>query len=39
MSWWSVLTTFIRYGAYLMIVIEGLQNIMKSIEEKDGKNA
>ena len=36
MGWWSILKTFIRYGAYIMIVFEGLNGIMAAIETKDG---
>ena len=34
-GWWSVLKTFIKYGAYIMIIIEGLQGIITAIEQKD----
>lgn len=36
MGWWTVLKTFIKYGAYFMIIIEGLQGIISAIELKDG---
>lgn len=36
LGWWSVLKTFIKYGAYVMIIIEGMQGIITAIEQKDG---
>lgn len=35
-GWWAVVKTALKYGAYIMIIFDGISSIIKAIETKDG---